>query len=184
MQHTRTKFLLPNKTSKILYLLDLLRDRNVIRATIREDHRARAVRRSEAQLAPVDAPKDVAGIGNVSASNVSEGEGIARDRSGLARESDAAVFRRAGSAQATGDLASVSKEVKTVEKPFETVGFDAGDASTVPSEIQVEDRRSSVSKVLSPGAENADLVSLRKNMKELQAENEDFLLRRAGNKKV
>lgn len=49
-------------------------------------------------------------------------DGIAKDQSGSAREIDVPAFRRARSAQVTGDLMSVSEGVSTVEELPELVG--------------------------------------------------------------
>lgn len=83
-----------------------------VRAAIRESHKVWAARRSNEKPATIDAPTDVAGGGKGAAFDVSEDEGTAKDRSGLAHDSDAPVFRRAHSAQATGDLESVWEGLK------------------------------------------------------------------------
>lgn len=88
-------------------------------------------------------------------------------------------------AQATGDLKSVPDGVKAAEISSENADSVVGDAaSPVPSVVQVEGNRSSVSMVLSSDGDDADLVPLCKQVQELQAESDDLLSRRAREKKL
>lgn len=99
---------------------------------------------------------------------VSDGEEVAKDCSSLARASAPPVFRRPRSSQATGDLMSVSKGVKTAEKPSGPVVGVAGYASLpVLIERKGKHSRSSISKALSSGMADADLIALRRHMQKL-----------------
>lgn len=65
-----------------------------------------------------------------------------------------------------------------VEKPSEPVGdaFDNG-PPPVPSEAQMGGSRLRICKAQSSGVENVNFKALRKRILELQAENENLLLR-------
>lgn len=76
---------------------------------IREVRKLRAAMRSGTQPANFDTLTTVYGDGEASTSNLSERKSIAKDRSGVARESVAPILSRVRSAQATGDLLYVSE---------------------------------------------------------------------------
>lgn len=113
----------------------------------------------------------------------------------MARDAGAPYFLQSHSAHSIGDLKSVSEGVKDTEKFYKPVCSPFGDAaSPVPNEIQAArldnfgptasrgSSQSSVIKVPRSGAEDADLVALRKHIQNLQAENDDLLSHRAGEK--
>lgn len=79
----------------------------------------------------------------------------------MARKSDALVFLRACSFQATAILETVSGEVKASNKPFQLVGSADEDASPpVPGELQPEGIRFSVDGVSISGVGDPNLVAL------------------------
>lgn len=107
-------------------------------ATFRKADNVRAANLSGVHPDSVDAPSNATDGGEVPLSDMSEGRSIAKDRSGVARDTDAAVGTRARSAQVTGAVTSVSGEAGFVEKPSDLVG-DAVDneARLVPRELTV-----------------------------------------------
>lgn len=70
----------------------------------------------------------------------------------------------------------ISDRVKITKKPSETHNVVVGHSVfSVPSEVIIEDSRSSVSKMSSSGVEGAILVAFRKHIQDLQAENDGSL---------
>lgn len=88
--------------------------------------------------------------------------------SGFARESDASAFREACSAQATGDLISVSKGIKVTQKAPELIGNAVGDAaSPVSGDVEVDVKRCNGSNVSISGMEDISLAALHQQIQKL-----------------
>lgn len=121
-------------------------------------HKAWAVERCGEHPAVVIGPTSDVGVGEIVASDVSDGRSIAERRSSVACDADTSVLSRVRSSQATCELALISKRRNVVEKPFGLVVDPAdNDARLVPNEIPVMSCRFSFCKVPSCGVNDADL---------------------------
>lgn len=77
---------------------------------------------------------------------VSDCKSIARDRSGVNRDTDALVFLRSHSSQTTGDIEVVTKEKQIAEKPSDLMANVAGEsAHPVPLQVHRSGARSHAS---------------------------------------